>query len=106
MQKNHNFVNKPRTTGLIYDKKQKHWRRVFTEEKLDDIWARLEHAPRKSLKCLAQETGVSKSSARMATQLLKLRPYKTKVIHARLAAAGSSQQDSFLLLVSAVCHPR
>jgi hypothetical protein len=53
---------------------------VLTEEKLDDIGARLEHTPRKSLKRLAQETGMSKSSARRATQLLKLRPYKT-VIH-------------------------
>jgi DeoR/GlpR family transcriptional regulator of sugar metabolism len=39
---------------------------VLTEEKLDDIGARLEHTPRKSLKRLAQETGVSKSSARRA----------------------------------------
>jgi DNA-binding IclR family transcriptional regulator len=37
---------------------------VLTEEKLDDIGARLEHTPRKSLKHIAQETGVSKSSAR------------------------------------------
>jgi hypothetical protein len=64
------------------DKKQKHKRRVLTEEKLDDIGARLELTPRKSLKRLAQETGVSKSSARRATQFLKLRPYKTTVIHA------------------------
>jgi hypothetical protein len=42
--------------------------------------ARLEHTPRKSLKRLAQETGVSKFSARTATQLLKLRPYKTTII--------------------------
>jgi hypothetical protein len=35
------------------------------------IGARLEHTPRKSLKRLAQETGMSKSSARTATQLLK-----------------------------------
>jgi hypothetical protein len=34
------------------------------------------------LKCLAQETGVSKSNARTSTQLLKLRLYKTTVIHA------------------------
>jgi hypothetical protein len=32
---------------------------------------RLEHTPGKSPKRLAQETGVLKSSARMATQLLK-----------------------------------
>jgi hypothetical protein len=69
-------------------KKQKHKRRVLTE-KLDDIGARLEHTPRKSLKCLAQETGVPKSSARMATQLLKHRPHKTAVSHACLEAAQS-----------------
>jgi hypothetical protein len=43
---------------------------MLTEEKLDAIGARLEHAPIKSLKCLAQENGVSKSSARTATQFL------------------------------------
>jgi hypothetical protein len=55
---------------------------VLTEEKLDDIGARLRHMLKKSLKHLAQETGVSKSSARTPTQLLKLRPHKTTVIHA------------------------
>jgi hypothetical protein len=38
-----NSVNKLRTAGLLIDKKQKHKRRVFTEEKLDDIGARFEH---------------------------------------------------------------
>jgi hypothetical protein len=52
---------------------------MLTEDKLDDIGARLEHTPRKSLKRLAQETGASKSSARRATQLLKLRPYKQQL---------------------------
>jgi hypothetical protein len=37
-----------------------------------------------------KETGVSKSSARRTTQLLELRPHKTTVIHAHLAAARSS----------------
>jgi gamma-glutamylcysteine synthetase len=86
----HNLVNKLRSTGLLIDKKQKHKRRVLTEEKLDDIGARLEHTPRKSLKRLAQETGVSKFSARSATKLLKLRPNKTTVINARLVAARSN----------------
>jgi hypothetical protein len=45
---------------------------VLAEEKLDDIEARFKHTPRKSLKLLAQDTGVSKSNARRATQLLKL----------------------------------
>jgi hypothetical protein len=59
----HNMVNKLTTMRFIIDKKRKHKRWVFTE-KLDDIAARLEHTARKSLKCLAQETGVSKSSAK------------------------------------------
>jgi transposase len=42
----HNLVNKLRAMGLLIDKKQKHKRRVLTEEKLDDIGARHEHAPK------------------------------------------------------------
>ncbi|PNF30394.1 hypothetical protein B7P43_G12868 [Cryptotermes secundus] len=75
----HNLVNRFRLTGLLIDKKQKHNHRVLTEENFDNIGARLEHTPRKSLKRLPQGTGVSKS--RRATQLLKLRPYKSTVIH-------------------------
>jgi hypothetical protein len=60
-----------RTTKLLIDKKQKHKRRVLTEEKLDEIGARIEHTPRSSWKRLAQETVVSKSGARTATRLLK-----------------------------------
>jgi transposase len=67
----HNLVNQLRTTGLLIDKKQKHKRRVLSEEKLGTIGARLEHTPRKLLNGPAQETGVSKSSERTATQLLK-----------------------------------
>jgi transposase len=78
----HNLVNKLRTAGLLIGKEQKHKRRVLTEEKLDDIGARLQHTTIKSLKRLAQETGVSKSSAGTSTQLLKLRPNKTTVNHA------------------------
>jgi hypothetical protein len=81
-QTSRSLVNKLRTTGLLIDKKQKHKRRMLTEEKLDATGATLEHTPRKSLNRLAQETGVSKFGARTATQLLKLRSYKTTVIHA------------------------
>jgi hypothetical protein len=66
------------------DKKQEHKRRVLTEEKLDDIGVGLEHTHRKSVKHLARETGVSKSSARTATQFLNLTSYETTVIHPRL----------------------
>jgi hypothetical protein len=72
-------VNELTVTGLFIDKKQKYKRGVLTEEELDDIGARLEHTPRKSLKRLAQEIGEPKFSARTVTQF---RPYKTTVIHA------------------------
>jgi hypothetical protein len=52
---------------LLIDKKKKHKPLVLTEENLDDIGARLEHMRRKSVKHLAQETGLSESSARTAT---------------------------------------
>jgi hypothetical protein len=58
-------------TGLLTDKK-KHKRQMLTEGKLDDIGARLQHTPGKSLKSLAQENGESKSGARRAIQLLRL----------------------------------
>jgi hypothetical protein len=60
-----------RTTGLLIDKIQKHKHRVLSEEKFDNNGAKLEHIPGKSLKRLAQETGVLKPSTRMATQLLQ-----------------------------------
>jgi hypothetical protein len=52
----HNLVNKLRITELLIDKKTKRKRRVLTEEKLDDIGARLQHTPRKLLNRLAEET--------------------------------------------------
>jgi hypothetical protein len=55
---------------------------VLIEEKLDDISARLETSPRKSLNRLAQETSVSKTSARKATKLLKQQSYKITVVNA------------------------
>jgi hypothetical protein len=56
---------------------------VLTKEKLDDIGARLKHTPRKLPKRLAKEIEVSKSIAKRAAQLLKLRPYKiTSSTHA------------------------
>jgi transposase len=45
----HNLVNKHRSTGLLIDNKQEHKSQVLTEEKLDNIGARLEHTPTKSL---------------------------------------------------------
>jgi hypothetical protein len=68
-------------------------RRGLAEEELYGIGARLEHTHSISLERLAQETGVSKSSARKTTQLLKLRPCKTIVIHALLPRDPASRVD-------------
>jgi hypothetical protein len=52
---------------------------MLTEENLEEIGASLEYIPRKSLRRLAQETTVSKSSARAAAKLVRLKPFKARV---------------------------
>jgi transposase len=62
-------IKKVRSTGSLLDKKpDKKKRRALTEEKLDEIGARLENTPKISVRRLAQETGISKSSATRATR--------------------------------------
>jgi transposase len=85
----HRLVNKVRWTGSVLDRKAESKRRVLTEEKLDEIGAQLEHTPRKSLRRLAQETGISISSARTAIRLLKHVTFKTVVIFVGRAGRDS-----------------
>ena len=75
------LVNRFRETGSVLDKKPKVTKRVLTEEKIHQIGERLEQTPTKSLRRLAQETGVSKASALRATKLLGLKPYRITVVH-------------------------
>ena len=75
------LLKKWRATGSVSDKKKQSKRTVLTELKVQDIQARLQISPRKSLRRLAQETGVSLGSARTATKLIKFRPYKVTVVH-------------------------
>jgi hypothetical protein len=75
------LANKMTKTGSLVDKKPNRKRTVLTEEKLDEIGPRLETSPRKSLRRVAEETRVSKTSARRDTKLSQLRPYKTTVVH-------------------------
>lgn len=70
----HRLVSKFRETGSVIKKKRKPTRRVLLEETLDDIGARLEASPGKSLRQLSKETGVSKSSVYAAKKLLDLKP--------------------------------
>jgi hypothetical protein len=73
-------VKKARTRGiLIYRKSLKN--PVLTEEKLDDICCRLENLPRKSLRRLTLQSGVSEGSAWTVTKLLHIRSHKIKPVH-------------------------
>jgi hypothetical protein len=99
-----NLVNKLTTTGLLRDKKQKYKRRVLTE-KVDGIGIRLDHISSISLKRLVQETGMSKSSAGMTTQLLKLRLNNN--CNLRTPCSSAIQLAVFVLqLVFTVCRRR
>jgi hypothetical protein len=73
-------VKKLRTHGISIDRKPFKRNRVLTEEKLDDIGHRLENSPRKSLRRLARQSGVSVGSAWTTTKLLHIRPYKIAVV--------------------------
>ena len=80
-------------TGSVANKKPRVNKRVLTEEKLDEIAFRLEISPRKSLRRLAQEVGVSKTSVQHATKLLKLKPYKTRVVHQLLPTDDAGRRN-------------
>jgi hypothetical protein len=54
---------------------------VLTYEELEDIWVWLRTSPRKSLRHLSQERGVSVGSFFKATKLVKFHPYKVRVVH-------------------------
>jgi hypothetical protein len=70
------LVKKVCSTGSFLDEKYTRQNAVLTEETLDEIGARLEHSPRKSLARLAQQAQVSKTTAWRATKNLHLQPYK------------------------------
>ena len=71
------IVKKFENTGSVANKKRNRKRTtVLIEERLDEIGASLEHTPTKSIPKLAQQVGISESSAHRATKLLKLKPYK------------------------------
>jgi hypothetical protein len=90
----HNLINKVRPTGLHMHKKPAKRCCVFTEEKQHIIGPRLENTPHKSLECLAQETCISKSSAALATKVLKLWSYNETVVHA-LQAHDPANRTNF-----------
>ena len=75
------LVNRFNETGSFNDRVRKQTRRILTEAKIAEISAALHGSPRKSLRCLAQQTGVCEASAGVATKLLKLKPYRIPSFH-------------------------
>jgi hypothetical protein len=76
----YNTVRKLHSTESVLDKSNLK-RDVLTEENLDDIGTRLEASP-KNLLAL---------TAHFGTKLLKLRPYKTIVVHSLLPPYGKAK---------------
>ena len=74
------IVKKLETTGSVANKKRNRKLTVLTEE-TDEIGASLECTPIKFIPKLAQQVGISESSAHRATKLLKLKPYKCTSVH-------------------------
>ena len=72
----HEIVKKFETTGSVANKKRNRKHTVLAEETLDEIDASLECTPTKSIPKLAQQVGMSESSAHRGTKLLKLKAYK------------------------------
>ena len=75
------LVNKLRTTGSLNNAKtRKRKQKVLTEEKIDDINTSFTRSPNKSVRRVAQQVGISKTSVHRATKILKLKPYRVSIV--------------------------
>jgi transposase len=63
-------------TGSIGEKRRSGRPSVLSNDSLEDIRARLLHSPRKSLRKLSQQTGMTYGSVQRAKKRLKLHPYR------------------------------
>jgi hypothetical protein len=66
------FVKRFRETGSIGEKRRSGRPSVLSNNSLEDIRARLLQSPRKSLRKLPQQTGMTYGSVQRATKLLKM----------------------------------
>jgi transposase len=69
-------VERFRETGSIGEKRRSGRPSVPSNDSLEDIRARLLQSPRKSLRKLSQQTGMTHGSVQRATKRLKLHPYR------------------------------
>jgi hypothetical protein len=75
------LVERFRETGSIGEKRRSGRPSVLSNDSLEDIRARLVQTPRKSLRKLSQQTGMTYGSVQRATMRLKLHPYRVQVCH-------------------------
>jgi hypothetical protein len=108
----HDRIKEVRPTGSLLYMKRARKRRVFIEEKLDEIGARLEHT---HSRCLAQETGISTPLAATACspakRLSKLENLGKRCLHLLEVLVGGddlfiAKTYSCLELTFASCYYR
>jgi hypothetical protein len=75
------LVERFRETGTIGGKRLSGHPSVLSNDSLQDIRTRLLQYPRKSLRKLSQQTGMTYGSVQRATKSLKLHPYRVQVCH-------------------------
>lgn len=75
------IVARFRKTGSVNDCLRSGRPSVLSDDSLENIRASLLRSPRKSIRKLCQQTGMSYGSVRRATKKLKLRPYRIHVVH-------------------------
>jgi transposase len=75
------LVERFRETGSIGEKRRSGRPSVLSNDSLEDIRASLLQSPRKSLRKLSQQTGMTCGSVQRATQRLKLHPYQVQICH-------------------------
>jgi hypothetical protein len=70
-----------RSTESVLDKNISQKREVLTEEKVDNIRARLEASQKQSLGLLSLQCGLAKVQLTMVQNFCKLQPFETRGVH-------------------------
>jgi hypothetical protein len=75
-----NLIAKFRANGSVLEKKTKNMH-ILTEELPNEVVARSEASPKKSLRLFALQCGISKSTANVEAKVLKIKPYRRRVFY-------------------------
>jgi transposase len=75
------LVERFRETGSNGEKRRSGRPSVLSNDSLEDIRANLLQSPKKSLRKLSQQTGMTYGSVQRTKKRLKLHPYRVQVCH-------------------------